>query len=507
MSEIIKFESISKRFGGIEALKDVSFSIEEGTVSAIVGENGAGKSTLMNVLNGLFLPNSGKILINGKEVHITNPRVARSLGIAMVYQELKLCQNLSITANMFLGHELRKKSGGLDWKEMQKRTKTILGNFGLSLEPSTIIRELSTAQMQLVEIAKAVNSVAKIVILDEPTSSLTENETRKLFDIIRNLKAKGVTVIFITHRLDEVFEITDKIYVMRNGGYIGAYNTSEITPGEVVALIAGRSVNLKIRQNYLDYSKQNEVALEVENYSRGKYFQDVSFKLYKNEILGFYGLQGSGRSEIMETIFGLYKPSKGKLKIDGKEIVLKSAKDAMRNGVGLVTEDRKRYGIMPTMSVEQNIALVHEKRIKTGLLLSARKIRGLADEYISKLSIKLHSPTDKITSLSGGNQQKVVISRQLSMMPSILIMDEPTRGVDVGAKSEIFDLLHQLRRNEGKSIIVISSELSEIIAQCDRILVMHNGHLAGELINDQITKKNILDYAFGEISGEATSKG
>lgn len=493
--EIIRFEGIGKRFGGVVALEDVSFSIKKGEIHAIVGENGAGKSTLMNILGGVFVNDSGKVYIDGKSVTIANPLISRELGIATVFQELMLCNNLDAAANIFLGHEL-KKGLKLDWKAMRRKARKTLDDYGLDFSETTQLKKLSAAQRQLLEIARALGTDAKILILDEPTSSLTENETRRLFDNVRKAKEKGVTIIFISHRLEEIFQIAERITVMRNGRYITTLNVPETDMQTVVTHIAGKEVDHGVvnRQDKAD----SEVVLEAKNLSNGNLFQNISFKLHKGEILGFYGLQGAGRTEMVETLFGLRRPTEGTVFIHGKEEKIQSPSQAIQKGMGFVTEDRKRTGIFALMSVQNNICIIHRDEIvnKAGFL-QKKKCEELADEYAKRLTVKTASLNSKITTLSGGNQQKVLIARMLSMNPDIIIMDEPTRGVDVGAKAEIFKILRALRDEEGKSIIIIDSEIEEIMKECDRILVMRQGKISGELLKEEITKGNIMDAAFG----------
>lgn len=493
--EIIRFENIGKKFGGIVALEEVSFSIRKGEVHAIVGENGAGKSTLMNILGGVFPNDSGQVYIDGKAVAILNPVVSRELGIATVFQELMLCNNLDATANIFLGHELR-KGLKMDWQTMRKEARKTLNDYGLRFSETTQLKKLSAAQRQLLEIARALGANAKILILDEPTSSLTENETSRLFENVKRAKEKGVTVIFISHRLEEIFRIADRISVMRNGHYITTLNTCETDIETVVNHIAGKEVchDTVKRQD----RSQAEVVLEAKNLSGGELFQNVSFQLHKGEILGFYGLQGSGRTELIETILGLRKATAGKVFVNGKETDIKSASRAIQEGMGIVTEDRKRTGIFALMSVRNNICIIHKEGIVNKLgFLKKKKGTELAEEYSRRLTVKTASINSKITTLSGGNQQKVLIARMLSMKPDIIIMDEPTRGVDVGAKAEIFKILRSLRDIEGKSIIIIDSEIEEILKECDRILVMRQGKISGELCSSEITKGNVIDAAFG----------
>ena len=497
MSEIIKFENISKRFGGVQALDDVSFSIEPAKVHAIIGENGAGKSTLMNILSGLFAQASGRIIYQGKEVKIHSPHMAHELGIITVFQELKLCQNLTVAENLFLGREIA-KDGLMDWKTMNARAVKMLEDFGIDIDVKLKLKYLSVAQMQMVEIAKAVSQKVNVLILDEPTSALTVKETDTLFKNIYRLKEQGVTILFISHRLEEILEVSDEISVLRNGKYLGTFQTKDTNANEIVTLIAGK----ELAQEYLAQPRkagkiETEVVLEVENLKRGKKVDGISFKLHKGEILGFYGLQGSGRTEMLETLFGLYKKDHGTIKLYGKKSEIRNAGQAICQGIAFIPEDRKLSGIFNKMNILENMAIIHDKAITAGgFFLKPKSIRRIAEKYVQNLCIKCTSPKQLIGNLSGGNQQKVIVSRCLSTEPDIILLDEPTRGVDVGAKAEIYDILKSLKNDEGKSIVIVSSELPEIILLCDRVMIMRNGRITGELEGDEIAKEQILQYAF-----------
>lgn len=501
MQEMIRFEHLCKSYGGIRALDDVSFSIHKGEVHAIVGENGAGKSTLMNILGGVRAGDSGKIFLEGQAIRFSSPIEARQRGISTVFQELMLCENLNVAGNIYLGRELR-KGVGLDWKAMHAQAAEILRSYGLDFSSDTQLKELTVAQMQMLEIARALSSNAKVLILDEPTSSLTENETRKLFDHIKRLKQQGVTILFISHRLEEIFYISDRISVMRNGGYITTLETKETDMQTVVNYIAGKNLTHETvaRQD----RTQMPAVLEAINLSDGKIFHHISFRLHQGEILGFYGLQGSGRTEIIETIYGLRKRKSGSVRIHGKECAFRSANDAINAGIGIVTEDRKLWGIFSLMSIRENIGIIQKELIKGRLgLLSHRKMEKLAQQYSDSLHVKTDTIENRITNLSGGNQQKALIARMLSRAPEIILMDEPTRGVDVGAKAEIFTIMRKLR-DQGKSMIVISSEIEEVITECDRVIVMHEGVISGELRGAQISKANILEAAFANTKNRTT---
>lgn len=499
MEEIISFKNISKNFGGVKALVDVSFGIKKGRVHAIVGENGAGKSTLMNILSGMYMQDEGVLEYKGEEVRIANPHHARSLGIGTVYQELKNCQNLTVSENIFLGRE-EKKGLSPDWKSMNDKAARIMQAYGLNINEKTVLKNLTVAQMQLVEIAKAIELHADVLILDEPTSALTINETKKLFANIERLRDEGVTILFISHRLEEVFSIADEISVLRNGTYLGTYARKDISVDEVIKLIAGRELIDEYQHQLKRKNSFDKKVLEVKNFSCRNFVHKVSFNLYEGEILGFYGLQGSGRSELMESLFGINSSKKdsGSVYLYGRQQKVLNSGSSIQNKMVMVTEDRKISGLFFNMDINDNIAVIHNRDITKAGFINTRRINGITNEYIKKLSIKCSSLKQKVSQLSGGNQQKVIISRCLSTQPNIIIMDEPTRGVDVGAKAEIYEILRQLRENEKKSIIIISSELPEIILLCDRVVVMNNGAVTGELTHDEINEERILQCAFNE---------
>lgn len=502
MQEMVRFENISKRFGGVHALNNVSFSIDKGSVHALLGENGAGKSTLMNILSGLIAQDEGRIIYKGEEVKISSPSDARALGIATVHQELKNCDNLTVTENVFLGRE--EKNGriiGADWKTMNEKARKILEGYGLNIDVKTPLNRLTVAQKQMIEIAKAIDMNADVVILDEPTSALTINETEKLFDNIRQMKEKGICIIYISHRLEEIFEICDKVSMLRNGEYLGTSDIKDITADEIIRSIAGKDLNDKYDIN-ADINKEeyvsDEIVLKVRNLKSAPSVEDVSFDLHRGEILGFYGLQGSGRTETMQAIFGITAKEGGTIEIFGKEISNPGTKESITNKVVMITEERKRDGVFYNMDINDNMAVIHDKKITSAGIINTKSVSSITKEYINKLSIKCSDQHQLIGNLSGGNQQKVILSRCLSVDPEILILDEPTRGVDVGAKAEIYDILRDLRKNEGKSMIVVSSELPEIIMLCDRVIVMHAGVVTGEVKGEAMTKETILKYAFNE---------
>ena len=497
---IIEFRNIHKRFGGIHAVKGVSFSIEKGEVHTILGENGAGKSTLMNMLSGIYTPDEGEILFKGITVNINSPYKAKELGISTVFQELKLCPNLTVAENIFLGRE-KMKCGRPDWQGMIIEARQKLKEFGLNIDVTQQVVSLSAAQRQLVEIAKAMFINSEVLILDEPTSSLTYEEAEKLFKTIRMLKERGVAIIFISHRMQEVFEITDRISIMRNGEYLSTHKLCDITPKQVVSLISGKDDVVdemeKIQERDL-FEVGKAVALEVKNLNSGSLVKDISFKLYENEMLGFYGLQGAGRTELMEAIYGLRKCESGEVLVYGEKIEQPTVADRLKSGIAMVPEDRKNVGLFMNFNVMDNVCAMHGKDIAVGTVLNRKKMQEITKHFVKRLRIRTDGIEQMVQKLSGGNQQKVVISKCLSVNPKVLIMDEPTRGVDVGAKTEIFDLLHKLRSDKQNpmSIIVVSSEISEVIAQCDRILIIRQGRIAGELSKEEISKDAVLQYAF-----------
>ena len=499
MQQIIQFNHISKNFGGVHALSNVSFGITTGEVHAIVGENGAGKSTLMNLLAGIFPPDSGEIMYKRKKVRFNNPAEARGMGIATVHQELRNCPNLTVSENIFLGRELT-KGMVMDYRSMNQKAEQILDNYGFAANVQLPMQKLSVAQMQIVEIAKAIDLNADVLILDEPTSALTYNETEKLFTNIRKLRQNGVTILFISHRLEEIFQISDCISIMRNGKYLDTFATDAVTPKQVVKEIAGKELIAQydaIKKRKVQ--EKEKVVLSVEKLSGPPMVHNVNFFLYEKEILGIYGLQGSGRTDLLETVFGVAKRKTGSIRIHNNELTKGTPREAINHKMCMLTEDRKLTGVFYNMDIRDNIAIIHDKNITQRGVISPKKTDALSKKYIAQLLIKCRNHRQFVDKLSGGNQQKVVLSRCLSVEPNIMLLDEPTRGVDVGAKSDIYELLRKLRDENGISMIVVSSELAEIIMLCDRVLVMHNGYFTGELVGSDIVKEKILQLAFKDI--------
>jgi ribose transport system ATP-binding protein len=496
LSAIIEFRGIGKQFPGIRALENVSFSIEKGEIHAVVGENGAGKSTLMNILGGQYHPDSGQIYYHGIFVRIQNQFEALKLGIGIVYQELRLCPNLTVTENIFLGREREIGKGKVKWSLMKKKAESILRELGSDIDPNQRVTCLSIANQQIVEIARAISMNAEVLVMDEPTSALTLRETDGLFRNITSLNSLGVTIIYISHRLEEIFMIADRISVLRDGMYLGTYDTGSISQQDLIGLIAGKELSQLISESFTPSRDiAHGVALEVRDLSRPGWFSNISFVLHEQEILGIYGLQGSGRTELLETIFGLAPSWSGEIIIFQKKIFNRNPTDAIRNGLAMIPENRRDTGIFPQMNIIENMNTANPHQM-SGIfgVLKRKFMNRLADEMIDSFSIKTSSKWNKVKNLSGGNQQKVVISKWLAAHPRILLIDELTRGIDVGAKAEIYKILKGLR-DEGLSIIMVSSELAEVISESDRVLIMKNGSLVKILENGEITRERVIEYA------------
>jgi len=491
MEDIIVFQEITKTFPGVVALDQVSFSIRQGEIHAIVGQNGAGKTTLMNILSGEIQPDRGVLVYRGRPVVIPDPHAARSLGINVVHQELMLCPNLTVLENIFLGQSLK----GLERERKVKGVQEIFKGFGVDVPLQARVRDLSIAKQQLVEIVRAVAFRSEVLVLDEPTSALTVAEAKRLFEILRKLVKEGTTIIFISHRLEEVFEIAERITVLRDGKYVTTVVREETNPEDLVRLMVGKTF-VEMFKYEPPPKRLQKVALEVRDLSRGTFFQDISFALYEGEILGIYGLQGSGRTELAETLFGFSPPDRGEIFLYGKRIEIRNTWEAIRLGLAMVPEDRRRTGLFLNMDVKENIGVVRAPQLVKRGFLSPASFVTIASPLVKKLNIKTSGLSQKVRNLSGGNQQKVVIARWLTIQPRILIVDEMTRGVDVGAKQEMYRIIQDLRR-EGMSIIFISSELSEITGLCDRVLVMYKGKIVGELQREAISEETILAHAMG----------
>lgn len=491
MSNLLEMRKITKTFPGVKALDEVDFSLERGTVHALMGENGAGKSTLMKCLFGIYTPDSGEIYIDGKKVSYKDPKDALDSGVAMVHQELNQVSMRSVAENIMLGR-FPNKYGIIDHKKMNQETQDLFDRLGLNFDPKKIIGKYSVAERQLIEIAKAVSYDAKILVLDEPTSSLTESEVDKLFEIINKLRTQGVGIIYISHKMEEILSISDFVTVMRDGKFIDCKPASELSKDEIIKLMVGRKIDATSLKT--DEYIQDEVMLEVKNLS-GKYkptVTDISFTLQKGEILGVAGLVGSRRTELVETIFGLRQKESGQIFIHGKEVQNKDPIEAIKNGFALVTEERRATGIFPYAAIRLNATIANIKKYSKHSIVSDKALKEDTDKVIESMEVKTPSQSTKIMNLSGGNQQKVIIGRWLLTDPDVLLLDEPTRGIDVGAKYEIYKLIGDLAK-EGKSVIFISSEMAELQMVCNRIMVMSNGRLAGIEKNDEnLTQEKIM---------------
>jgi ribose transport system ATP-binding protein len=496
MSDIIlQFKNISKSFPGVNALSEVNFDLYRGEVHAIVGENGAGKSTLLNVLSGALQDYEGTILYEGRPIHIKNPLVAKKLGINMVHQELFLVPELTVGQNIFLGSEpVIANTGFLRWKEIYKHSDEILQHLESNFSSRDSIKHLSTAQMQIVEIAKALLHKSSILALDEPTSSLSSHEIQKLFEIIQKLKSSGTSIIYVSHRLEEIFDIADRITVLRDGKHIGTFQIAEIDKPTLIKLMIGRDLS-EFTHHTHSYASDEKV-LEVKSLESGNTFRDISFDLRKGEILGIAGLVGSGRTEVVKSIFGAHKLTSGEIYLHGKRVVIKTPTDALNHGLALIPEDRKLQGLIALLSNASNVCINSLNRLSKIGLISPRSIKKNAKHYMQELQVHPLNVDMPTRNMSGGNQQKIVLSKWLCSQAKIMIFDEPTRGIDVGAKAEIYRLMDNLVK-DGFSIIMVSSELPEIIGMSDRILVMHEGRIQKELINKDLTEEKILHYAMG----------
>jgi ABC-type sugar transport system ATPase subunit len=488
----LEIKNISKSFPGVKALNKVSLSVRKGEVLALIGENGAGKSTLMKILSGVYEKDEGEILINGQSAVINSPLKSQHMGISIIYQELNLLRNMNIAENIFLGREQRRGvKEFVNKKEMHEQAKALLDEVGLNVSTYTTVGTLSTAQKQMIEVAKALSFNSKLSIMDEPTSSLTDKETNILFSIIKDLRNKGVSIIFITHRIKEIFGISDRIAIMRDGEMVSVKNSGETDMNEVISAMVGRSID---DIYFKEKSRIGDVVLEVKNLSTKALLKDISFSLRKGEILGFAGLMGSGRSEIVRAVFGIDRRESGDIFINNKKVKIRNTVDALLAGIGFVPEDRKEQALILKMNVRSNISLAALRLLKKGLFIDKQKEAKVAQEYIDKLAIKTPGDRQIINNLSGGNQQKVVMGKWLETAPKILILDEPTRGIDVKTKKEIYMLMSRLAQS-GVAIIMISSELPEIIGMSDRIIVIHEGRIKGEMPGENATQEAIMKMA------------
>jgi len=493
MTPALRLENIVKTFPGVRALDDVSLEVAPGEVHALMGENGAGKSTLMKVLGGIHQPDSGRIVVGEETVVMTSPLEAKAKGIVFIHQELSLAEELSVAENIWLGELPRKRFGVVDWRTLRDRTDAILRKLRVGFDSRARVADLSIANQQMVEIARALTHEAKAVIFDEPTASLTDAEKVVLFDVIEDLKADGVGIIYISHRMEEIFRITDRISVLRDGQYRGTLETAKTDEDEVTQLMIGRKLDLS---RNVSHHELGEVALEVRGLSCGSLFEDVSFAVRSGEVVGFYGLVGAGRTEIAETLFGLRTPSAGTILLDGEPTEIASPADAIARGISLVPEDRKAQGLVLGMNCRDNMTLPQIGDLTSGPFTAEGAEVAIFDQYRDRLDIRTPGWKQTAGNLSGGNQQKIVIGKWLAMHPSVLIVDEPTRGIDVGSKAEIHNLIRDLAAS-GYAVIVISSEMPEVLHVSDRIVAMFNGRVTRTFTSEEVTEDNLIQAISG----------
>ena len=493
---LLQMTDICKSFPGVRALHDVSFELRPSEIHALVGENGAGKSTLIKILAGAQERDSGEILVNGEQAHLRSPQAAIAAGISVIYQEFNLVPYLSVAENIYLGREPR-GFGIIDFRTMRAGARELLDRLGANFSETALVTELSVAEQQMVEIAKALSVESRVLVMDEPSATLTEHELEALFVQMQRLREAGVSIIYISHRLEEVFEIADRVTVLRDGEVVGTAPVAERDSGTIIRMMVGRDLSDQPRPMRASRPEAAGEMLRVENLSRGAQVRDISFSLYNGEILGIAGLVGAGRTELARVIFGADRASSGRIYLQGEPVTPRSPAHAIKLGIGLVPEDRKLHGLVLGMAVQSNVSLARLKAVATAGILSGRQERRVAEEYIGKLDITTPGPMQTARNLSGGNQQKVVLAKWLFAQSKVLIFDEPTRGIDVGAKQEIYQIMRDVAA-AGASVIMISSELPEILRMSDRIMVMHEGAVAGFLDPEEATQEGIMTLATGE---------
>ncbi len=493
---VLEMQGIKKQFNGVPALQNVNLTIYPGEVHALMGENGAGKSTLMKILAGAYIADEGEIRINGQPVKITDPGTARQAGINLIYQELNVSPNLTVAENMFMGSEL-KRGQFLDKEGMRRAAKQVLQSLGASFAPDDLVSSLSIAEQQQVEIARALKDNSRILVMDEPTAALSERETERLFEVIHNLRSNGIAIIYISHRMEEVYALANRVSVLRDGEYIGSLNRNEISPERIVQMMVGRTM-----QNFYEHQRQTNpgpVVLEVRNISDGRKVEPTNLKLHAGEIVGLAGLVGAGRTELSRLIFGADPKVSGEVFLNGKKLDINSPSDAIASGIGYVPEDRKDQGLFLEMSSGMNIIINMLKQDAKVGVINWGSVGKIATDAVENFNIRLANLEIRAVDLSGGNQQKLLLARWLAIKPRVILLDEPTRGVDIGAKSEIYRIISDLAA-QGVAVLMVSSELAEIVGMSDRVLVMREGKLVGELgssTGQEITQENIMAYATG----------
>lgn len=486
----LKVSEIEKSFPGVKALNGVNFEVKEGSVHALCGENGAGKSTLMKIINGLHRPDVGSIYVDGEKVEINNPQHAQQLGIAMIAQELNFVPELTVEENLFLGR-LPGSKGRVDWGTVREKTEELLKKENLPFKPTQLMKTLSISEIQQLEILKALSLDAQIIIMDEPTSSISNKEVENLFTKIEQLRSQGRSVVYISHKLEEIFKIADDVTILRDGTVVGSYPIGDLDEESIIRLMVGRKLDNVYPKEAVPVG---ETIFEVKDLSSNGEFKGINFNARRGEIVGFAGLVGSGRTELMRAIFGLDKYTSGEIHIKGKSVTIVNPRDAIKAGIGMVTEDRKRSGIVPVRSIKENGSLASLEKFFYGGMLHAKEEEAMDQKYFEKMDVKAPSMETLIQTLSGGNQQKVILAKWLMREPDVLILDEPTRGIDVGNKFSIYQLMQGIAK-EGKAILIVSSELPELIGMCDRIYVMNQGTLTGELKRDEFNQEAIMRYA------------
>ena len=494
-SPILQLTGISKRFGAVQALLDVDLGLLAGEVHALVGENGAGKSTLVKILAGIHRPDAGEMTLNGRELVLSGPAAARQLGIAVIHQHPNLFPDLTVAENVFVGRLPRNRVRGVDWSELNRTAERLFQNLGVKQSVSVPVRGLSVADQQLVEIAKALSLDARVLVMDEPTASLSSHEVERLFTIIRQLRSRGVAILFVDHRMEEVFEIADRLSVLRDGRHVITALISELTPADAIRHMVGRRLETLFPK---EPATIGEVALEVRGLTRAGVFSDASFEVRRSEILGLAGLVGAGRTEIARVLFGIDKADAGEVLVAGKHVDIKSPRDAMRLGIVYVPEDRHEQGLVLDFSIAANVSLPIVQKLSRFLVVDRAQEERLADEYSKQLQVRSTGVEQAASALSGGNQQKVVIAKWLATEPTVLLLDEPTQGVDIGAKAEVHRIISQLA-GQGMAIVLISSELPEVLGMADRIVVLHEGRIAAEFGRDDASQERIMAAATGHV--------
>ena len=489
----IEMKGINKSFGSNQVLKDAGFVLKDGEVHALMGENGAGKSTLMKILTGVYTRDAGTVLVDGQEVSYKNPQEAEKAGIVFIYQELNVLFDLTVEENLFMGKEITKKFGICDRKAMRAKAQEVMDRVGVNIPVGAVMSDLSVGQQQMVEICKALMVDAKVLIMDEPTAALTESETRGLFKVINSLREKGVSIVYISHRMEEIFELCDRITILRDGAYVGTRYIKDIDMDDIVQMMIGREIGERFPKREVKIGKE---ILKVEGLTHEKLFRDVSFTVRAGEVLGVAGLMGAGRTEIMQAIFGNLPIVSGKITIEGKEVTIKNPRQAIAAGIGFITEDRKTEGLLLEKSIAENIEIANLGKTSNNSVMSKQKGTELVKRGIQEFRIKCFGPHHECGNLSGGNQQKVVLAKWIYTDPRILILDEPTRGVDIGAKKEIYSVINDLAA-KGVAVIMVSSELPEVLGMSDRIMVVHEGKVTGIIDGATADQTKVMTLATG----------